>query len=199
MKIILSLVVGFILLTGLILLLRDHWVRRKFRKALAQKYTTLEPLIEKLQSRKENPRPDVLKLSADPSFRIAVYRILGAFRQTDLFPEEYMNVIKGAESYLVNWLEFPTELGKAPDRIRFFRKITLGEVEELDYYVFKFSVDGHPSMEDGMMGICGPYRKESLPFDVPARIYSRFKTIESTSPEIEVRWVHENINKHSST
>lgn len=181
-------------LAGVLLLLRDYYVRRKSWKLVEKKFSVVEPLIGKFKSKETVTRTEIMGLSKDPSLRNVVFRILEANDKMDLFPDEYYTLEKGAESFLVNWLEFPTELGKAPDVIEFLTKVTLIEIEWLDYYVFKFrSSTPRWAARDWMIGTCGPYRKESKPYDIPLRVFSRFNTVDSVSPENEVRWVHDNI------
>ena len=116
--------------------------------------------------------------------------------KADLFPKKFYTIEKAAESFLVTWLEFPTELGFAPDHIRFETIVTLAEPEPLDYYVFRFKVD-RPQwpIKDWMIGVCGPYQKETAPYEIPARIFSRFNVVGSTRLRDEVVWVHKNVRQ----
>jgi len=180
-----------------VLLLNDYYVKRKFRKLAVQKYKVVEPLMRKLSLKEAITEVEILMMAKDPSIRNAVFRTLDAYNRKDLFPTKYFTHEKGAESFLVNWLEFPTELGTAPDEIELFTKVTLNELELLDYYVFKYRTQTPhwAAQYNWMLGVSGPYRRESNPFDVPLRVFSRFKPVENISPEIEVQWVHENIGK----
>jgi hypothetical protein len=45
-----------------------------------------------------------------------------------------------------------------------------------------------------MIGVCGPYDDSSLPFDIPNKIFSRFNTVNITTPDAEVHWTHGTIN-----
>jgi hypothetical protein len=113
-----------------------------------------------------------------------------------MFPSEYFTHEKGAESFLVTWLEYPTELGRAPDEIEVLTKVMLDE-GDLQYYVFKFRTrePRWAAALDWMMGVVGPYTERSMPYEVPKRVFSRFNKVGSVSPELEVRWVHDNINQ----
>ena len=106
---------------------------------------------------------------------------------------EYLTHEKGAESALVNWLEFPTELGIPPSEIELLEKISFDE-DALDYYVFKYRTQPPHWAAKWMMGVSGPYSKESMPYDVPLRVFSRFSEVGTVHPNHEVQWVHENIN-----
>jgi hypothetical protein len=185
------------LITAVVLLSRDIYVKQKLQKLANQKYEMLIPLIEKLESKEEINKQEMLAMVKDPSLRCSVYRVLKEYNQTDLFPAEYYTFEKGAEGFLVNWLEFPTELGNPPHEIEFVTIITIYKSEPLDYYVFKYKMkmsrwSGHSNW---MLGISGPYLKNSQPYDVPLRVFSRFKNIDHVSAEHEAMWVHQNIRK----
>lgn len=197
MKMIFVGVVILILLVGGILLYKDYYVNRRLRKLAAQKYKRFEPLIKKLDAREAITKSEILLMAEDPSLRHAVFGMLHEYGLGDLFPSEYFTLEKGAESFLVNWLEFPTELGVAPNEIALFTKVTLEENEPLDYYVFKYRTQApHWAAEyDWMMGVSGPYRKESKPYDVPTRVFSRFNPLDMIPAETEVKWVHTNIGQ----
>lgn len=193
MKTILIATLVLALLVGAAWLCRDFYIKREVKKLASRKYEIIEPLMQKLILKEEVSDFEVLKLAKDPSLRNGVFRTLEAYGRKDLFPLEYSSHEKAAESFLVNWLEFPTELGTAPDEIEFLTKITLNEDEDLDYYVFKYRA----AIRSGwLIGVSGPYKKEYLLYEAPLRVFSRFKTIDSVSPEYEVKWVHENINPH---
>lgn len=186
------------LMIVVVLLCKDYYVNRKFWKLAAHKYRIFEPLIQKLRLGQEVNENEILSLAEDPSTRIALFGILEAHNRKDLFPTEYFNREKGAEGFLVNWLEFPTELGIAPHEITLHTKITLEENEVLDYYVFRYrTMPPHwAAKHNWMMGVSGPYVETSKPYDVPRRVFSRFNEVGSSiSAENEVRWVHEHIGR----
>ena len=54
----------------------------------------------------------------------ATYQLLSDYNKINLFPEEYNTLVKGAESNLANWLEFPTELDACPDEIEHIKRVT---------------------------------------------------------------------------
>ena len=184
----------FIFLVEVALLYREFYIRRKFRKLVITKYKRVEPLHRKLAENTIIPENELSKIAGDPSLRCGLFRMLDAYDKTEIFPTAYLTVEKGAEGYLVNWLEFPTELGNAPDEIALIAKITLKEGP--DYYAFKYRSHWPlwAKQLDWMIGISGPYRENSKPYDVPVRVFSRFNAMGSISPEAEVEWVHHHIN-----
>ncbi len=185
------------LLASGVMLYRDSYVKRKFRKQATQRYSIVSPLIQKLNSNQGINRSEVLIMVKDPALRHGVFRVLEAYNRKDLFPVEYFTREKGAEAFLVNWLEFPTELGIPPDEIEFLTMVTIMESEPCDYYVFKYKTKTPHTLGklDWMIGVSGPYHNNSHPYDVPHRVFSRFNTIDSISPEREVQWVHKNIQQ----
>jgi hypothetical protein len=191
MKAILIGILVLALVVGAAWLYRDFYVKREVRKLAFRKYEIIEPLMQKLASKEDISETEIMILAKDPSMRSGVFRALETYNMKNLFPTEYANHEKAAESFLVSWLEFPTELGIAPDEIELLEKITLNATEELDYYVFKYRTK---TRLNWMVGVSGPYKKEHLLYEAPLRVFSRFKTVDSISPENEVRWVHENIN-----
>lgn len=186
-----------VVLAAGIMMYRDHYVKRKFRKMAEQKYEVVAPLIKKLASNETVTEDEILIMAKNPAIRHGVFRALELYSRSSLFPAMYFTREKGAEGFLVNWLEFPTELGNAPDEVEFLTTVTLQDGEELDYYVFKFKtkIPHWVGQQTWMIGVSGPYGKDSLPYDVPLRVFSRFNTVGSISPEQEVQWVHNNINQ----
>jgi len=186
-----------VILVGGILLFRDGYIKRKIRKLAASRYQIVAPLIQKLDARDDISKLEVLTMVRNPALRHGVFHVLNAYNRSDLFPDEFLTHEKGAEGLLVNWLEFPTELGNSPEEIEFMSMITILDNEPMDYYVFKYKTKlPHTLWQyQWMMGVSGPYHAGSKPYDIVLRVFSRFNTVEATSPEIEVEWVHKNINK----
>ena len=199
MKAILVGTMVFIFLAEAALLYREFYIRRKFRKLSIIKYKRIEPLHRKLTAHADIPEAELSKIAEDPSLRCGLFRMLDAYNKNEIFPAAYFTTEKGAEGHLVNWLEFPTELGNAPDEIAIVSKITLEE--GLDYYVFKYRSQWPlwAKQLGWMIGVSGPYQEKSNPYDVPARVFSRFNRFGSISPEREVEWVHKNINPKNSS
>jgi len=173
----------------------DYLLKRKFRRFIEKKYQEVYPLKEKLDANVVIIDNDILNLIIQPGYRQAVYQLLSNYKREDMFPKEYFTQEKAAESFLVTWLEYPTELGRAPDQIELLTKVLLDE--NLVYYVFKFR-SNKPQWAarfHWMTGVVGPYAEGSMPYAIPKRVFSRFNTVDAISPEREVRWVHENINQ----
>jgi len=176
---------------------RDYYLKRKFRKLSEEKYKIIAPLMAKVTSREQTAATEILKVASNASLRQALFVALGSCKREDLFPPAYLTFEKGAESSLVNWLEFPTELGIAPDEIELLEKVTLRDEGDVHYYAFRYRmVTTHWARKFGwMIGVAGPYFKDSLPYDIPRRVFSRFNVAETTPVVAEVEWVHANVNR----
>jgi hypothetical protein len=172
--------------------------KTQFKKKSRSKITCFQGTTLKLTSGTIIHENDVLPLAAAPSTRQALFGILEGFNRTDIFPRAYHSLEKSAESFLVNWLEFPTELNAAPDKIELFTSVTLQEEQEtFEYLVFKYKkAPPPPGLSDHwMLGVVGPFDAESKPYEIPLRVFSRFNEIGAVSAMDEVRWVHSHIKR----
>lgn len=198
MKILFVCLLLLILVTFIWFLYRVFYVKRKTLRLAQIKLKIFEGLIQKLKEKEIVQLEDIIVLAQNPSTRHALFGILEQFGRTDLFPKDYFTVESSAESFLVNWLEFPTELNSAPDQIELFTKITMQENDEsIEYFVYKYKKNP-PAVglsRDWMLGVIGPFGPTSKPYDIPRRIFSRFNVLGAISPLEEARWVHEHINR----
>lgn len=161
-----------------------------------RKYQAMKSLIEKLASNDPISTPELWLIAQNPALRVTLFRMLEAQDLGEKFPNEFYTEEKGAESHMVNWLEFPTELGQAPSEIILMKIVPIELQMQVHYYAFKFrtSAPRWAKNLNWMIGVCGPYDNTSQPFDSPSRVFSRFNQVEMIKPEAEVSWVHANIN-----
>ena len=187
-----------LLLIGGVLANWHYYVRRKSLKLAKQKYDLIRPLILKLNAGEMPSREEIATLAQQPSLRAIVFEMLNIHKQNDLFPAEYYTLEKSAESSMVMWLEFPTELNRAPESIELMAYVPHPEDKALNYYVFRYLArpTRWSTRNAWMLGVCGPYSQHSRPYDPPLRVYSRFNTIDSITPEEEVQWIHQHIRPH---
>lgn len=128
--------------------------------------------------------------------RADFYDLLAEFGKQNLFPKAYLSFEKAAESKLTTWLEFPTELDTIPSAIELLKRVEyLNNDTTFIYYVFQFKTEEpHWAAKDGwMVGVVGPYFKNSSPYDWTPGTFSKFSKIRETTPEKEVSWVHKNV------
>lgn len=198
MKMLIILLAAIITIAIIWLLYRVLYVRRNSRKKAEEKLNVFKGLLRKLTGRQEMADEDLLALAENPSTRQALFGILEGFKRIDLFPGEYYTLQKSAESFLVNWLEFPTELNAPPDEVEFFTTVNL-EVDEgtIEYLVFRYKKSPPPKglSDHWMWGVVGPFGPESKPYEIPLRVFSRFNEVGAVSAMEEARWVHEHINR----
>ena len=155
-----------------------------------------------MENGNELSKQEVLKYTEDNKTRESTYQILAEHKKTELFPKEYLTIESGAESSLVNWLEFPTELDKAPDDIKYVKRVTIKFNEnDIFYHVFKYMTnEPHWAAENGwMLGVVGPYFNDSKPYDFPSATFSRCNKVGEIEAEDEAKWVHQNITNRYFT
>lgn len=81
----------------------------------------------------------VATVAGDVVYADLLYDLLKKYGQENLFPAELANREYLAKSDLVHWLIYPTELGKAPDKIEYLGQVNVKGDEP--YYVFKYMSD----------------------------------------------------------
>lgn len=161
------------------------------------RFERLEPIVVKLENGDELSTDEVLKYAKDNKTREMTFQLLAEHNKTELFPTEFLSIESGAESSLVNWLEFPTELDGVPDEIEEVERVKIEfDGNNVYYHVFKYRIDEpHWAAKDGwMLGVVGPYFDDSKPYDFPAATFSRCSSkFGEIDPKDEAKWVHENI------
>ncbi len=196
------LIIGGFLVLGIVsfAVYRLITVRRKNKKLNAERFERVKELYDKLEQGQPVSTQDVLPFAQNLLTRETTYQLLADHCKADLFPKEYFSIVKGAESNLANWLEFPTELDACPDEMEHIKRVTFdfdGQNNFVHYEVFKYRVDEpHWAAKDGwILGVVGPYFDDSKPYDFPHSTFSRASsTLEKVTPDEEAKWVHENIS-----
>jgi diadenosine tetraphosphatase ApaH/serine/threonine PP2A family protein phosphatase len=198
---IIFIIIGLIVLAIVIFAVyRFVTVKRQNNKLNAERFDRVKELYDKLESGQELTENDVLPFAKKILTRQTAFQLLADHEKTNLFPKEYNTLIKGAESNLANWLEFPTELGACPDEIEHIKRVTFdfdGQNNFVHYEVFKCRVnEPHWAAKDGwFLGVVGPYFDDSKPYDFPQATFCRISsTLEKVTPDEEAKWVHDNIS-----
>ena len=139
-----------------------------------------------------SPR-ELSPVGASPEMRNRLYKALEKLERLELFPDEFRNQLAFAESDMVEWLAFPTELQRPPDEIELMKSVTVDAPEpdgSIEYYVFRFRVnDPHWAADSGWMaGIAGPYRVKEKPTpNGLGETFSQFEPADEWSAEEHVR------------
>lgn len=201
MKILLIIAASLIGLIILFIAYRTVQVRRQNRRLNGQRFARIQPLHDSLESGGTLTEKQVHPFAENLLTRELCYQLLEERGLTALFPEALVTIVKGAESNLANWLEFPTELGTAPDELEHLKRVSIdfdGHHNFVHYEVFRYRVrEPHWAAKHGwILGVAGPYFDDSKPYDFPSATFSRISSTEDRStPEDEAQWVHDNISK----
>ncbi|GGA84693.1 hypothetical protein [Puia dinghuensis] len=195
------LVVGLLILAIIIFAVyRIQIFKYQNKKMNSLRFERVKTLYGKLERREAITAEEVLPYAENLLTRESTFHLLRNGDQLHLFPHEYLTIIKGAESKLANWLEFPTELNACPDEIEHLKRVTIdfdGQNNLVHYEVFKYRVnEPHWAAKGGwILGVVGPYFDDSNPYDAAQATFSRVgSTLDKVSPEEEAKWVHENIS-----
>ena len=98
--------------------------------------------------------------------RLSLARELESLHRPELFPADFLNQSSLAEAGLVEWLLFPTELGRPPDEIRQLEVVPLETDDGVaDLYVFAFRTHSPHwlSAKDWVVGVAGPFLQSDQP------------------------------------
>ena len=119
----------------------------------------------------------VNKVATNPEYAYRLYNILEKEGKQDIFPKAYNTQEYIARMHMIEWLMYPTELGKIPDEIE-----CIGTIEEKDviYYIYQFKEAEGAFKDFGyMMGISGGFPKQERPTSFHTGItFSKFQPIE---------------------
>lgn len=158
--------------------------------------TIFESVYHKIYSGDSLSQETIDSFAGKIETRADFYDLLERFDKQYLFPGKYTSFEKAAESRMVSWLLFPTELDTIPSKIELLKRVDYVQSDTtFIYYVFQFKTEEpHWAAKDGWMaGVVGPYLKNSQPYDHAKGTFSRFTRTSETSPEKEVEWVHKNV------
>lgn len=101
-------------------------------------------------------------------------RMLTGIGAEDKIPAKYINTEKLSEAVMIDWLSYPTELGKEPDTITLVGSI---EKENLIFYIYKFTSDKFADKGE-MIGVSGSFVKGSITTSEAGFVFSKFETIQ---------------------
>ncbi len=175
-------------IAGLLLDLMAHFDSREVRAELHEALSYRDPWLKlfaitsSLRGGTVVPAAHFAEVAAAPETRGWLFRNLSEQNRSDLFPPMYATKQSFAESAMVSWLTYPTELGSVPDSIELMRTISEGDDE---YYLFRFnSSDPDWAGEGWMAGVAGPFDRTAPPSpDAGGGTFSAFEPWESKTPE----------------
>lgn len=144
---------------------------------------------------------DILNtIAADAESRKWFYDNLVMLRKENLFPPKFKTQEAFAESDMINWLIYPTELGRTPDAIELMKVVEVdshGEDGIVEFYLYKFKSDHVDWKDDGWMsGVSGYFPKKDKPSTtVYGYTFSAFEPWDNKTPDEHVKYIQELISK----
>ncbi|HYT90514.1 MAG TPA: hypothetical protein VEL76_17540 [Gemmataceae bacterium] len=100
------------------------------------------------------------RIAACPETCELLFELLRGLNKLDLFPPKYRTWDAFAAANMVNWLMYPTELGRQPDQLKKMAVfISTSPEGERALYVWRFRSDDGP----WYAGVSGPYLREGEP------------------------------------
>lgn len=127
----------------------------------------------------------VARVAEDPEARRALFSSLAALDRLDLMPSRQRSQEALAEAQLVEWLTYPAELGRPPDRVELAEVVSAETPQGVaDLYVFRVRARGrHYAGPEWFAGVAGPYlRAEAPTADGGWLTFSAFEPWEDRSP-----------------
>jgi hypothetical protein len=144
----------------------------------------------------------LIEVARSAEMRNILYRMLRDMGKVALYPREFLSQEAFAESDMVNWLTFPSELGRVPDEIQLMTVVSFETSEPggdaWDYYVFRFRTNApHWAAKDGWLaGVSGAFKRTESPTpDGATDTFSRFEAWDSRSPQEHVGEVQQVMGK----
>lgn len=92
----------------------------------------------------------------------------------DLLPLNEISQEEIARMEMINWLEYPTELGKTPDSIELLGKF---DYKGYDCYAYKFKSNAY-KIKDYMLGVVGGFEKDKITDINTGWTFSKFELLE---------------------
>jgi hypothetical protein len=183
-------------------------VRTELQAALqfADPKLKLLAAVSLLRAGERVPEGVIEEVAASAECRNWLHSSLAKMGKGASYPAKWNTQQAFAESEMVGWLVFPTELGRPPDDIELMRVVSQSFREGVfDWYLFRFRTrEPHWAAEKGWMaGVAGPFRRADAPSPTSyGDTFSSFDKWDSMSPDDHVRSVRELIEewqqRHSS-
>jgi hypothetical protein len=149
-------------------------------------------------------KPELIeRIAADSECRQWVFNNLNSLKKPELFPDKYKTQKALAESDMVNWLIFPTELARKPDSIELMKIIEVDSKSNdgiVEFYLFRFKSNHEPWLNEGWLtGVSGYYRKNDEPTTSSyGYTFSSFEKWDSKTPDEHLRDIQDLIQESDS-
>ena len=130
----------------------------------------------------------VLEKEAElPRPRALLWSVLEGVGALDRFPKKHRTQESLAEAAMCEWLEFPTEMGCAPEEIRKLAKIrSVNQGKSVVAYFFKFR-ERRFSENNWLVGLAGPYPEGGPPVLHGRNTFSKFNPLDKMTLDEHIR------------
>jgi hypothetical protein len=154
-------------------------------------------IISLLRHSQEVGDKHFISVASSSETRLLFYNKLEELGETSRFPEKYYNQEAFAESDMVNWLVYPTELARVPDDIELMKIAT---IDKYAFYLFRFRSLNDSWKDSGWMaGISGPYLIDDKPnAKSPGYTFSKFEKWDSKTPDEHIEDIIGTMNEWHS-
>jgi len=105
------------------------------------------------------PATALESVAASAEMRNWLHFALTSLGRAELFPPRFATHEAFAQSNMVSWLTFPTELARTPQEIELMATFP-GPTDDQRYYLFRFRAHEH---DEWMAGLSGPFSIRSIP------------------------------------
>jgi len=136
---------------------------------------------------RDHPVPDdvIERIAGDHLTRAALFEALKRLERLERFPARWRTWDAFACAEMVQWLNYPTELGEPPaaiEKVKVIQETSGGEV--LSLYIWRFREEPNGPW---LVGISGPYELAGTPQPVHGHLtFSQFTRWDASTPEDHV-------------
>jgi|688.fasta_scaffold282338_1 hypothetical protein len=142
----------------------------------------------------------VNEIAADVESRKWFFENLQSLRKESIFPSRYKTQEAFAESDIINWLLYPTELGRMPDAIELMQVVQVDSESDdgmVEFYLFRFKSNHEDWIDNGWMaGVSGYFPVKFKPsVDSYGYTFSTFEKWDAKIPDEHVKEIRDLIKK----
>jgi len=145
------------------------------------------------------PQNELNAIAAADETRLWLFKHLKEQKQLNRMPAEFKTQEALARSSMVEWLIYPTELGRPPDAIEKMGVVTINTPDngKVDYFVFRFRSDAKAFKDNSWMaGTAGGYvQKDEPTADDTGDTFSTFEKADAKSPAEHVERIRKLIEE----
>lgn len=159
-----GIILVFLAILILAYVIYDRWNMKEWSHQIPFRSHGIEELVLNLENGTQPDNSLIISLCRDPVDRQHVFHVLKSYHKTFLFPDKFYTYEEAAKSNLAHWIQHQSIRMMAVDVIEVHSKISK---REGDFYIMKFRLhtDSEIKKANDLIGIAGPYTKDSKPYD----------------------------------